>query len=130
MANVGNLRPIKTLSKEEAQKKGKNGGIKSGIARRQQKTFKDLFIQFSKLEITNDKLKDKLKKAGFDDEEMTNKTALMYSMYLKALKGDTKAFEIVCNLMGEKPADKLEINDQSKTMSILESINKQLKNEW
>nr|DAM40451.1 MAG TPA: hypothetical protein [Caudoviricetes sp.] len=129
MANVGNLRPIKTLSKEEAQKKGKNGGIKSGIARRQQKTFKDLFIQFSKLEITNDKLKDKLKKAGFDDEEMTNKTALMYSMYLKALKGDTKAFEIVCNLMGEKPADKLEINDQSKTMSILESINKQLKNE-
>lgn len=129
MANVENLRPIKTLSKEEAQKKGKNGGIKSGIVRKQQKTFKDLFIQFSKLEITNDKLKDKLKKAGFDDEEMTNKTALMYSMYLKALKGDTKAFEIVCNLMGEKPADKLEINDQSKTMSILESINKQLKNE-
>jgi hypothetical protein len=129
MANVENLRPIKTLSKEEAQKKGKNGGIKSGIVRKQQRTFKDLFIQFSKLEITNDKLKDKLKKAGFDDEEMTNKTALMYSMYLKALKGDTKAFEIVCNLMGEKPADKLEINDQSKTMSILESINKQLKNE-
>ncbi len=129
MSNVNNLRPIKTLSKEEAQKKGKNGGIKSGIARRQQRTFKDLFIQFSKFEITNDKLKDKLKKAGFDDEEMTNKTALMYSMYLKALKGDTKAFEIVCNLMGEKPADKLEINDQSKTMSILESINKQLKNE-
>lgn len=129
MGNLKTLKPKIIKTSEEAQKKGKNGGIKSGIVRRQQKTFKDLFIQFSKLEITSDSLKDKLKKAGFDDEEMTNKTALMYSMYLKALKGDTKAFEIVCNLMGEKPADKLEINDQSKTMSILESINKQLKNE-
>ena len=129
MGNLKTLKPKIIKTSEEAKERGKNGGIKSGIIRRQQKTFKDLFIQFSKLEITNDKLKDKLKKAGFDDEEMTNKTALMYSMYLKALKGDTKAFEIVCNLMGEKPADKLEINDQSKTMSILESINKQLKNE-
>ena len=129
MGNLKTLKPKIIKTSEEAKERGKNGGIKSGIIRRQQKTFKDLFIQFSKLEITNDKLKDRLKKSGFVDEEMTNKTALMYSMYLKALKGDTKAFEIVCNLMGEKPADKLEINDQSKTMSILESINKQLKNE-
>lgn len=129
MGNLKTLKPKIIKTSEEAKEKGRNGGLKSGIVRKQQKTFKDLFIQFSKLEITNDKLKDKLKKAGFDDEEMTNKTALMYSMYLKALKGDTKAFEIVCNLMGEKPADKLEINDQSKTMSILESINKQLKDE-
>jgi len=129
MSNLKTLKPKIIKTPEEAKEKGRNGGLKSGIVRKQQKKFKDLFIQFSKLEITNDKLKDKLKKAGFDDEEMTNKTALMYSMYLKALKGDTKAFEIVCNLMGEKPADKLEINDHSKSMSILESINKQLKNE-
>ena len=126
MGNLKTLKPKIIKTSEEAKERGKNGGIKSGIVRRQQRTFKDLFIQF---EITSDSLKEKLRKSGFDDEEMTNKTALMYSMYLKALKGDTKAFEIVCNLMGEKPADKLEINDQSKTMSILESINKQLKNE-
>lgn len=127
MSNLKTLKPKIIKTPEEAKEKGRNGGLKSGIVRKQQKTFKDLFIQFSKLEITNDKLKDKLKKSGFVDEEMTNKTALMYSMYLKALKGDTKAFEIVCNLMGEKPADKLEINDNSKSMKILESINNQIK---
>lgn len=127
MSNLKTLKPKIIKTSEEAKEKGRNGGLKSGIVRKQQKTFKDLFIQFSKLEITNDKLKDKLKKSGFVDEEMTNKTALMYSMYLKALKGDTKAFEIVCNLMGEKPADKLEINDNSKSMKILESINNQIK---
>lgn len=127
MSNLKTLKPKIIKTPEEAKEKGRNGGLKSGIVRKQQKTFKDLFIQFSKLEITNDKLKDKLKKSGFVDEEMTNKTALMYSMYLKALKGDTKAFEIVCNLMGEKPADKLEINGNSKSMKILESINNQIK---
>lgn len=44
MANEQNLKPIRTES--EARKKGRNGGIASGIARREKKTIQKILNDF------------------------------------------------------------------------------------
>ena len=46
MANVKNLKPIKTLSKEEAKKRGSAGGKKSVIARREKKLMSQIYGEF------------------------------------------------------------------------------------
>lgn len=45
MANIENLIPKTTLSKEEAKEMGRKGGIASGIARREKATMKETLRQ-------------------------------------------------------------------------------------
>lgn len=107
--NIGNLKPRTSLSKEEAKEMGRKGGIASGKKRKQQKTFKELFNKFASEQLNNDELKDRMREYGITDEDMTNKSAMMFSMFIEALKGNTKAFEIVRDTMGEQIATQLEI---------------------
>ena len=107
--NIGNLKPRTSLSKEEAKEMGRKGGIASGKKRKQQKTFKELFNQFAKEQLNNEELKDRMREYGITDKDMTNKSAMMFSMFIEALKGNTKAFEIVRDTMGEQIATQLEI---------------------
>lgn len=86
MANEQNLQPVRT--KKEAREKGRNGGIKSGEARRARKTFKEELL---------------LLLANGDTQ---NKISL--ALLQKAMNGDTKAFEVLRDTVGEKPIDKIE----------------------
>ena len=43
MANPENLQPVKT--KKEARERGRNGGIKSGIAKRKKKLMTDAYVR-------------------------------------------------------------------------------------
>jgi hypothetical protein len=43
MANPENLKPVKT--KKEARERGRNGGIKSGIAKREKKLMTDAYVR-------------------------------------------------------------------------------------
>lgn len=86
MPNNQNLRPIK-LTHEEAVENGRKGGLKSVEARRAIKTFKQAFEE----ELTDEKIKK-----------------LIDSMYEKARKGDTKAFELIRDTMGQKPVEQIQ----------------------
>ncbi len=110
MANIDNLRKIQ-LSHEEAVENGRKGGRASAKKRKEQKSFKELFQSFSSQKITNEQLKERLKQNGIKDEDLTNKTAMMFSMYLEAIKGNTKAFEIVRDTMGEQITEKFEFSE-------------------
>lgn len=105
MANEQNLRPPTT---EEARERGRKGGKASAKKRREQKTFRELFNSFLNQKTSNEKIKIQLEDAGIKDEDITNKTALMYSMVIQALKGDTKAFEIIRDTSGEQIVSKVE----------------------
>lgn len=86
MANVSNLKPIRTT--EEARKRGKNGGKASGKARNKRKALKEeLLLLLS-----------------------TNNTQKRVSLALikQAMAGNTKAFEVIRDTIGEKPIDKVE----------------------
>lgn len=95
MANEENLKPIKAgeLSKEEAKKRGAKGGIKSGEVRRERKLLKDELL----LLLSTGKTQEKISLA----------------LIQKALKGDTKAFEIIRDTIGEKPTQVIEGLDSS-----------------
>lgn len=85
MANEQNLRPSEyKLSQEEAKK----GGKKSAEARRARKTLKETLLMML--------------------EEGDTQNNITLALLDKALKGDTKAYEVIRDTVGEKPTDKIE----------------------
>lgn len=97
MANrEDNLRPSEyKLSQDEAKK----GGIASGEARRRKRDIRKA------LEILLEK--DYTDKRG---NTMSGAEAIALKQLEKALKGDTKAFEVVRDTVGQKPVEKHEQN--------------------
>lgn len=86
MANNKNLKPVRT--KKEARERGKAGGIASGKARKERKTLKEeLLLLLSK---------------GQTQEKVS------LALIQQALNGNTKAFEVIRDTVGEKPIEKIE----------------------
>lgn len=116
MANEQNLRPGEYKLTLEEQKKG---AIASVEARRRKKTMREQLEMVLKLQLKNDKLKEQIHKLGIDNEEINNQMALTISMFQKALKGDTKAYEIIRDTIGEKPIEQIQ---QLETPKIVDDI--------
>lgn len=89
MAGKENLRPVS--STEEARERGRKGGLASGEARRKRKTLKEeLLLMLS---------------------EGETQQSVTLALIEKAMSGDTKAFEVIRDTIGEKPVDKVLIAD-------------------
>ena len=88
MANEQNLKPIKSLSSEEAKRRGSLGGKASVEARKEKKLFKE--------ELT--------KRLGAKDFE-----EIIDNLIARAKKDD-KSFEVLRDTMGQKPSEKIEAN--------------------
>lgn len=113
MAGEENLIPMSERSKEEVREIARRGGIKSGETRRRKKTMKEnleLLLTMSvgkgeKADIENgENIKDYAK------ENVTVEQAMLIAQIQKALKGDAQAFEMIRDLIGEKPVDKKEVS--------------------
>lgn len=88
MANTKNLKPqAHALTVAEASKGGKN----SAKARQQRKTLKEELL---------------LLLADGDTQK-----SISLSLIAKAMSGDTKAFEVIRDTIGEKPVDKVIVAD-------------------
>lgn len=109
MANKQNL---KKLSTEKAREIGAKGGRASGAAKRRKKELKECLEILLEKEIT-----------AKDGTVMTGAEAISAKLFQKALKGDIKAFEVVRDSSGQKPAEKVQLAevDQS-TVSKVEKI--------
>lgn len=108
MANEQNLRPSEyKLSQEEA----KRGGQKSGETRRRKRTLKEQMEMLLSLPVQDPATKDFIESLGIDSTEINNALAITLSMYQEALKGNTKAFELIRDTIGEKPTDRLQIEE-------------------
>ncbi len=86
MKNIKNLKPVRT--KEEARKRGKNGGIKSGEVRRKRRTLKEELLLL------------------LSDKDTQEKISL--AIIEQAKIGNIKAYETIRDTIGEKPIDKVE----------------------
>lgn len=111
-----NLIPIKTLSNEEAKARGAKGGKASVEARRKRKAFKDVFNTL----LTNDlspelaeALNDKSGALSIDTKGFTVNDYMALAQVVKAIGGDTKAFEVIRDTVGEKPVDKAEVKTEA-----------------
>lgn len=88
MATIENLKPIQ--SEEEAREKGKKGGIASGKARAERKALKEELLLL------------------LSEGDTQKKISL--SLIQQALDGNTKAFEVIRDTIGERPVEKVDMN--------------------
>ena len=89
MAGKENLRPVS--SKKEARERGRKGGLASVESRRKRKTLKEeLLLMLS---------------------EGETQQSVTLALIEKAMSGDTKAFEVIRDTIGERPIDKVMIAD-------------------
>lgn len=123
MDNKSNLKPIQ--STEEAREKGSKGGKASGKVRRERKALKEQLEMFLSLPLKNEEAKEKLANLGLDVETIDNQMAMNFALFQRAIKGDTKAYELIRDTIGEKPKENINI-ENSQATKVLESINKQL----
>ena len=97
-----NLDPVRT--KEEAKKRGRNGGIKSGEARRNKRDAKNAMNLLLNM-AAKGQLKDNLDTLGFASEDQTNMVALQARLFTMALSGNLQAYDRVIKISGNDPEE-------------------------
>jgi hypothetical protein len=86
-------------SGEKAAKSGRKGGIASGESKRARKSLREELETLLAANVID-------KDTGQPKDE-TVQTAISVALIKEALKGDTKAYEIIRDTIGEKPAQKV-----------------------
>ena len=97
MANEKNLIPFSERTEKEQREIRQKGGRKSGEVRRERKTLKEELLSL------------------LAQGDTQNRMSL--AQLEKALAGDTKAFEVIRDTIGEKPTEKVE-NSGTQTLDI------------
>ena len=100
LANTENLVSLADRTTEEQRAIASAGGKASGVARRKRKTLKEeLLLMLS---------------------EGETQQSVTLALIEKAMSGDTKAFEVIRDTIGEKPVDKVMIADVEP--SVIEEV--------
>lgn len=94
--NLQNLKPNSERTPEELRELTRKAGIASGEARRQKKRLKELVEIALEREYKNDK-----------GESISAQEMMALKAVQEAIKGDWKAWEIVQNITGQKPAEQV-----------------------
>lgn len=97
----GNLITADMRDPEEAREIARQGGIKSGIVRRQKQTMRTCMQMLLELPASDRKKSSLLKKMGIEDEEISNRMLMMLALWEKACEGDVPAAKEIRAIMGE-----------------------------
>ena len=98
MAGIDNLR---TPTTEQAREIGRKGGLASAKARAEKKQLKEL------LELALSQPSEIV-----DGED--NYTAITAALVQKAIQGDTKAYEVIRDTLGQKPTEQTQMDLTAK----------------
>lgn len=107
--SLANLRPPRKGT-EDAKRRGRNGGIKSGEVRRKKKAMRETLAMLLDLPPGLSDQKEILTALGIAEEDCNNQTLIAVAMIQTAAAGDVKAATWVRDTVGEKPTDKVEAN--------------------
>lgn len=136
--NKQNLIPITERTKEEARAMSINGGVKSGITRRKQKTLREMFETFGESK-PNKIVVEQFEKLGIPvDDDDTMLTCMFKWAGVKSVSKGTKMsdllkfFEVFGKYTGQEPAKEVnfggEISSRVKyiTQDSMEDIKKHI----
>lgn len=103
MANEQNLVPIETLSSEEAKKRGKNGGIRSGEVRREKATFKNAikWLIESDIKITDGNIHKAFKNSGIDISKLKPTQVATIGLWYGAVQGNATNYKTLMEANNE-----------------------------
>lgn len=121
--NEENLRPIRKgeLSKEEAKRRGRKGGLASARARRTRKALSEIAAECLSKKLPDGSLLDALHDAGLATEKnLTVGTAYVYSVLKSAMEGNAQAMRIVLDLVDENPEFKHKKDMDKKLLKLKE----------
>lgn len=110
MANPENLQPIRSTS--EAREKGRAGGLRSGVKRRENATLKEAGRLLLSLDCIDEPASELLDRLGLDPDERTNAAAITAAMIIKAAKGDIRAYRALTTATSESPSDLVQSESQ------------------
>ena len=105
-----NLLKAEDLTSEQLRERASKAGKASVEARRRKKTMREAleFLMY-KAELS-EALKERMKAEGIKDEDMNHQMAITRSLIAKAEAGDVQAYNAICAMIGEKPAEKVEMS--------------------
>ena len=95
MANEQNLKSIGDLTTRKQREITSKGGKASAKKRQQNKTFKEIINKFLNDDLTDEQLKRQMIDFGFADNEVSNKSCAVFALWKEAIRGNTKAFELL-----------------------------------
>ena len=106
-----NLISNKDRTPEELREMTRKGGIASGEARRRKKTMREALEQLLFHTKLNEKTKKMLEAEGVENaDDFNHQMVIARSLIAKAESGDVQAYNAICAMIGEKPADKIDLN--------------------
>lgn len=110
MAGTGKKENLKRLSSEEARKNGSKGGLASVQSRRRKKTMREALEQLLFHTKLNEQTKQMLAAEGVENaDDFNHQMVITRSLIAKAESGDVQAYNAICAMIGEKPAEKMEL---------------------
>ena len=107
MANEQNLKPVRT--EKEAREKGRNGGIKSGEARRRKRDMREAAKLLLDMPISKNQqtMKAVLSSLGVPEEDADYRMGVMAAMLLQAANGNVNAATFLRDTAGDNPNVKM-----------------------
>ena len=107
----GNLISSDQLTERELREMASNGGKKSVEARRRKKTMREALEMMLFQTKLNEQTKQMLKAEGVESaDDFNHQMVITRSLIAKAEAGDVQAYNAICGMIGEKPADKVEVS--------------------
>ena len=110
MANEGNLLRAEDLTSEQLRERARKGGKASAKAKGERKKIKEQMELLLSLPNKDAETKKKLKAMGIDIDNIDNQMAMVLSMYQKAISGDVQAATFIRDSLGEKVANKVNLD--------------------
>lgn len=105
-----NLIKAEDLTSEQLRERARKGGMASVEARRRKKTMREaLELLMYKTEL-NEQTKQMLKAEGVSEEDFNHQMVITRSLIAKAESGDVQAYNAICAMIGEKPAEKVDMS--------------------
>jgi hypothetical protein len=118
-----NLGDFRDLTAKEQRKIASKGGKASVAARKNRKTMREALEMLMFDVEVDEAAKDKLRGAGISEKDFNNQMLITMGLMKKAREGDVQAYNAICSMMGEKPADKIDVNgDLFNNIRVVEDI--------
>lgn len=122
-----NLKPFNELTVEEHREIASKGGKKSAEVRKEKRMLKDTLKMLMDTKPTPDMVKMYSKVFGIDPKDLQD--VISGGLIRKAMQGDSKAFEVIRDTMGEKPIERtqgivgnLEITDKGVVNEVFKKL--------
>lgn len=95
---------------EQLREMTRKGGIKSGESRRRKKTMREaLELLMFNTELP-EATKQMLEAEGVTPDDFNHQMVITRSLIAKAEAGDVQAYNAICAMIGEKPAEKVDMS--------------------